>query len=127
MEMQEKEKQDSAEYTPLEVPEVVPGVTAVDYPEISDFLKNMKLKGSLFGFQKEDVFEKMQKLNSMYQARAQQMRDQARGQLGQVKKQHQEELEALKEQLEQEKADFQAALEEEQNQLKAALETEKRK
>ena len=94
MEMQEKEKQDSAEYTPLEVPEVVPGVTAVDYPEISDFLKNMKLKGSLFGFQKEDVFEKMQKLNSMYQARAQQMRDQARGQLGQVKKQHQEEMEA---------------------------------
>ena len=48
-----KEKQDSAEYTPLEVPEVVPGVTAVDYPEISDFLKNMKLKGSLFGFQKK--------------------------------------------------------------------------
>ena len=62
MEMQEKEqqeKQDSIEYTPLEVPEVVPGVTAVDFPEISDYLKNMKLKGSLFGFQKEDVYEKM--------------------------------------------------------------------
>ena len=125
MEMQEKEKQDAVEYTPLEVPEVVPGVTAVDYPEISDFLKNMKLKGSLFGFQKEDVYEKMQKLNGMYQARAQQMRDQARGQLKQMKKQNQEEAEELRQRLEKEKLEFQAGLEEEQKQLREALEKER--
>ena len=78
MDTQEKAKQEPAGYTPLEVPEIVPGAPAVDFPEISDFLKSMKLKGSLFGFQKEDVYEKMQKLNSMYQTRAQQLRDQAR-------------------------------------------------
>ena len=55
MGMQEKEKQNSAEHTLLEVPEVVPGVMAVDFPEINEFLQGMKLKGSLLGFQREDV------------------------------------------------------------------------
>ena len=84
------------EYKPLEVPDVVPGSTSVDFREINDFLRNMKIRSGLFGFQKEDVYEKMQKLNSLYQARAQQMRDQARGQLKQMKKQQQEELEELR-------------------------------
>lgn len=50
----------------------------------------------IFGFQKEDVYEKMQQLNKMYQSRAQQMRDQNRGQLKQMRKQQQEELEDMK-------------------------------
>ena len=122
MDTQEKAKQEPAGYTPLEVPEIVPGAPAVDFPEISDFLKSMKLKGSLFGFQKEDVYEKMQKLNSMYQTRAQQLRDQARGQLKQMKKQNQEEAEDLRRRLEQEKEEFKAALKAEYEQLKRAAE-----
>ena len=77
----------SEEYTPLEMPDVVPGAASVDYPEINEFLQKMKIKTGLFGYQKEDVLEKMQQLNSMYMSRAQQMRDQSRGQLKQMKKQ----------------------------------------
>ena len=80
------------EHPALEMPEVVPGMAPVDYPEITEFLQKMKIKTGLFGYQKEDVLEKMQQLNSMYQSRAQQMRDQARGQLKQMKKQQQEDV-----------------------------------
>ena len=80
------------EHSALEMPEVVPGMAPIDYPEISEFLQKMKIKTGLFGYQKEDVLEKMQQLNSMYQSRAQQMRDQSRGQLKQMKKQQQDEV-----------------------------------
>ena len=78
------------ESKPLEVPEVVPGAAAVEFPEINDFLSRMRIRSGLFGFQKEDVFAKMQELNTLYQNRLQQMRDQTRGQLKQMKKQYQE-------------------------------------
>ena len=78
---------------PLEYPEIVQDTVEVEFPEITDFVRNMKLKSGIFGFQKEDVYEKMQQLNKMYQSRAQQMRDQNRGQLKQMRKQQQEELE----------------------------------
>ena len=66
------------ESKPLEVPEVVPGAAAVEFPEINDFLSRMRIRSGLFGFQKEDVFAKMQELNTLYQNRLQQMRDQTR-------------------------------------------------
>ena len=81
---------------PLEYPEIVQDTIEVEFPEITDFVRNMKLKSGIFGFQKEDVYEKMQQLNKMYQSRAQQMRDQNRGQLKQLRKQQQEELEDMK-------------------------------
>ena len=81
---------------PLEYPEIVQDTIEVEFPEITDFVRNMKLKSGIFGFQKEDVYEKMQQLNKMYQRRAQQMRDQNRGQLKQLRKQQQEELEDMK-------------------------------
>ena len=58
----------------LEMPDVVSGTVPADYPEISEFLQKMKIKTGLFGYQKEDVLEKMQQLNSLYQNRVQQMR-----------------------------------------------------
>ena len=85
-----------AEGKPLEYPEIVQDTIEVEFPEITDFVRNMKLKSGIFGFQKEDVYEKMQQLNKMYQSRAQQMRDQNRGQLKQLRKQQQEELEDMK-------------------------------
>ena len=84
------------ESKPLEVPEVVPGAAAVEFPEINDFLSRMRIRSGLFGFQKEDVFAKMQELNTLYQNRLQQMRDQTRGQLKQMKKQYQEEAEEFR-------------------------------
>ena len=60
------------ESKPLEVPEVVPGAAAVEFPEINDFLSRMRIRSGLFGFQKEDVFAKMQELNTLYQNRLQQ-------------------------------------------------------
>lgn len=87
------EEKRNTEYRPLEVPEVVLNVPATDFPEITDFLKRMRLKNSMFGFQKEDVYAKMQQLNSLYETRIQQLREQTRGQLKQIKKQQQEDLE----------------------------------
>ena len=58
--MEVKSEVKSGEYTPLEMPDVVPGPAPADYPEINEFLQNMKLKTGLFGYQKEDVLEKMQ-------------------------------------------------------------------
>ena len=96
MEMEQRQETSEVQGRMLEVPEVVPGTASVDFPEIADFLRSMKMKSGLFGFQKEDVYEKMQQLNKMYQTRAQQMRDQNRGQLKQLRKQQQEELEDMK-------------------------------
>ena len=79
------------EFQPLEMPDIVSSTMPIDYPEISEFLQKMKIKTGLFGYQKEAVLEKMQQLNGMYQNRAQQMREQVRGQLKQMKKQQQEE------------------------------------
>ena len=87
MEMEQRQETNEVQGRMLEVPEVVPGTASVDFPEIADFLRSMKMKSGLFGFQKEDVYEKMQQLNKMYQTRAQQMREQNRGQLKQMKKQ----------------------------------------
>ena len=101
------------QYKLLEVPEVVPGAVPTDFPEISDVLSSMKIKGSLFGFQKEDVYEKMNQLNSLYQARVQQMREQSRGQLKQMKKQQQEELEAIRIRMEQEQEEVKKGFEKE--------------
>ena len=112
------------QYTPLEVPEVVPGVAPVDFPEISDFLKSMKIKGSLFGFQKEDVYEKMQQLNGLYQTRVQQMREQNRGQLKQMKKQQQEELEDIRCKMEREKEEAKAQFDQELAEAKTQLDKE---
>jgi len=98
---------DESQCKPLEVPEVVPGVAAVDFPEISDFLTGMKIKGSLFGFQKEDVYEKMQQLNGLYQTRIQQMREQTRGQLKQLKKQQRDEMEDIRRKMKEEQVAFQ--------------------
>ena len=109
---------------PLEVPEVVPGAAPVDFPEISDFLKGMKIKGSLFGFQKEDVYEKMQQLNGLYQTRVQQMREQTRGQLKQMKKQQQEEREDMRSRMEREKEEAKAQMEKELAETKARMEQE---
>ena len=92
MEAKDNIEEKSGEFEPLEMPEAVAGVVTVDYPEINEFLQKMKIKTGLFGYQKEDVLEKMQQLNSLYQSRAQQMRDQARGQLKQMKKQQQEDV-----------------------------------
>ncbi len=108
----------------LEVPEVVPGVAPVDFPEISDFLKGMKIKGSLFGFQKEDVYEKMQELNGLYQTRVQQMREQNRGQLKQMKKQQQEELEDIRGKMERAKEEAKAQCDKELEEAKAQFEKE---
>ncbi|MCI8597485.1 MAG: hypothetical protein HFJ10_03440, partial [Lachnospiraceae bacterium] len=90
------------EFQPLEVPEVPAGAVSTDFPEIGDFLENMKIKGSLFGFQKEDVFLKMQQLDTMYQHRVHQMREQTRGQIKQIKKQQQEEQEEIRKHLKKE-------------------------
>ena len=49
----------------LEMPDVVSGTVPADYPEISEFLQKMKIKTGFFGYQKEDVLEKMQQLNSL--------------------------------------------------------------
>jgi len=106
-------------YKPLEVPEVVPGMAPVDFPEISDFLKGMRIKSGLFGFQKEDVYEKMQQLNSLYQTRIQQMREQNRGQLKQMKKQQQEELEEIRSKM---RKDQEAAKEQMEQELARAKE-----
>lgn len=122
METENKAQEGVLEYKPLEVPEVVPGSANVDFPEINDFLRNMRIRTGLFGFQKEDVYEKMQKLNSLYQARAQQMRDQARGQLKQMKKQQQEEIEDLRAELEKEKAEAEAQAEKAKAQAEKELE-----
>lgn len=111
-------------YKPLEVPEVVPGVAPVDFPEISDFLKGMKIKGSLFGFQKEDVYEKMQQLNTLYQTRAQQMREQNRGQLKQMKKQQQEEIEDIRNKMQKELTDAQEQSARELAEARAQMEKE---
>ena len=78
MEMEQRQETSEVQGRMLEVPEVVPGTASVDFPEIADFLRSMKMKSGLFGFQKEDVYEKMQQLNKMYQIRAQQMREQNR-------------------------------------------------
>ena len=40
---------------PLEYPEIVQDTIEVEFPEITDFVRNMKLKSGIFGFQKEDV------------------------------------------------------------------------
>ena len=92
----EEQSKAIVEGKPLEYPEIVQDTVEVEFPEITDFVRNMKLKSGIFGFQKEDVYEKMQQLNKMYQSRAQQMRDQNRGQLKQMRKQQQEELEDMK-------------------------------
>lgn len=117
MEMEQRQETNQVQGSMLEVPEVVPGTASVDFPEIADFLRNMKMKSGLFGFQKEDVYEKMQQLNKMYQTRAQQMREQNRGQLKQMKKQQQEELEELKGRL---AAEQQAAYEKMQEEIARA-------
>lgn len=115
---------EASEYRPLEVPEVIPGAAPADFPEISDYLKNMRLKNSLFGFQKEDVYAKMQELNRMYQNRTRQLREQTKGQLRQMKRQHQEDVERLREELENRlKAEIQAEMEAElERRLEAELE-----
>ena len=110
MSTQEKQKESAVEFTPLEMPDSVPGANATDFPEINEFLKSMKLRSSMFGFQKEDVYEKMQKMNSLYQSRFQQLRDQLRGQLKQIRKQQQEELAGLRESFEQEKEAWEKTL-----------------
>ena len=121
MSTQEKPKENAAEYTPLEMPDTVPGANATDFPEINEFLKNMKLRGSMFGFQKEDVYEKMQKMNSMYQSRFQQLRDQLRGQLKQIRRQQQEELAGLKEGFEKERGELKLSLEQKDKEYKEQL------
>lgn len=104
----------------LEVPEVVPNAAPVDFPEISDYLKNMKIRGSLFGFQKEDVYAKMQELNRLYQERMQQLREQGKGQIRQIRRQQQEELEAMRSLHRQEKEELEAALAGKMQELEAA-------
>lgn len=110
------------QYNFLEVPEVVPNAAPTDFPEISEYLKNMKIKGSLFGFQKEDVYTKMQELNQLYQQRVQQMREQSKGQIRQMHRQHQEELDAVGSLHEQEKTELETALAERTGE-REALET----
>ena len=111
---------------PLEYPEIVQDTVEVEFPEITDFVRNMKLKSGIFGFQKEDVYEKMQQLNKMYQSRAQQMRDQNRGQLKQMRKQQQEELEDMKARLAAERAEEQQKLAEEQQAMKEKVDAEQK-
>ena len=111
---------------PLEYPEIVQDTVEVEFPEITDFVRNMKLKSGIFGFQKEDVYEKMQQLNKMYQSRAQQMRDQHRGQLKQLRKQQQEELEDMKARLAAERAEEQQKLAEEQQAMKEKFDVEQK-
>ena len=103
----------------LEYPEIVQDTVEVEFPEITDFVRNMKLKSGIFGFQKEDVYEKMQQLNKMYQSRAQQMRDQNRGQLKQMRRQQQEEIEDMKARLAAERAQEQQKLAEEREKQEA--------
>lgn len=124
MSMEKKEEEKDMQYKPLEPPEIVPNAVPVEFPEINDFLRNMKIKGSLFGFQKEDVYEKMRQLNLLYQNRVQQMRDQNRGQLKQMKKQHQEELEAVYIQEEKKYEEWKANQEQELEQAKARMKEE---
>ena len=111
---------------PLEYPEIEQDTVEVEFPEITDFVRNMKLKSGIFGFQKEDVYEKMQQLNKMYQSRAQQMRDQNRGQLKQMRKQQQEELEDMKARLAAERAEEQQKLAEEQQAMKEKFDAEQK-
>ena len=66
----EEQSKAIVEGKPLEYPEIVQDTVEVEFPEITDFVRNMKLKSGIFGFQKEDVYEKMQQLNKMYQSRA---------------------------------------------------------
>lgn len=111
---------------PLEYPEIVQDTIEVEFPEITDFVRNMKLKSGIFGFQKEDVYEKMQQLNKMYQSRAQQMRDQNRGQLKQLRKQQQEELEDMKARLAAEREQEQQQIVEERQAMKEKFDAEQK-
>lgn len=116
-----------AEGKPLEYPEnTQDSVTEVDFPEITEFVRNMKLKGGIWGFQKEDVYEKLRQLNKLYQSRVQQMRAQTRGQLRQLKKSQQEELEQLKAELETEREELKAEREKGQQELQETLESERK-
>lgn len=115
----EEQSKAIVEGKPLEYPEIVQDTVEVEFPEITDFVRNMKLKSGIFGFQKEDVYEKMQQLNKMYQSRAQQMRDQNRGQLKQMRRQQQEEIEDMKARLAAERAQEQQKLAEEREKQEA--------
>ena len=59
----EEQSKAIVEGKPLEYPEIVQDTVEVEFPEITDFVRNMKLKSGIFGFQKEDVYEKMQQMN----------------------------------------------------------------
>lgn len=41
----------------------------LEFPEVRDFLAGMKVKKGLFGYDKEDVLQKMQQLDRMYRER----------------------------------------------------------
>ena len=123
MEVKDNIETKAGENGPLEMPEVVPGVASVDYPEINEFLQKMKIKTALFGYQKEDALEKMQQLNNMYQSRAQQMRDQVRGQLKQMKKQQQEDVIELRGHLQRAQDEFKEECQKEIEDLKTEHET----
>ncbi len=122
----EEQSKAIVEGKPLEYPEIVQDTVEVEFPEITDFVRNMKLKSGIFGFQKEDVYEKMQQLNKMYQSRAQQMRDQNRGQLKQMRRQQQEEIEDMKARLAAERAQEQQKLAEEQQAMKEKFDAEQK-